>query len=223
VRFVGLAGESRNNDANTPLFHVQGVPPMKLTAGQIEPAAPPAAKRLDSPGAWVFAGVLGFIAAYALYGSFDFAIEIRRWPLGLSVVILVCLAIYAVQQALLARADQQDPSLRDLDRPQLGDIGRHQGPVAAHHHERCRDAGLREQLATTLRRAYAATAEGPLVSSGVVITALSDTTATSSRLRASRSISVRCGATGCSVRATAAGCTCRARSRSERSWPSSAT
>jgi 4-hydroxybenzoate polyprenyltransferase len=81
-------------------------------------AAPPAAKRLDSPGAWVCAGVLGFIAAYALYGSFDFAIEIRRWPLGLSVVILVCLAIYAVQQALLARADQQDPSLRDLDRPQ---------------------------------------------------------------------------------------------------------
>jgi hypothetical protein len=40
------------------------------------------------------------------------------------------------------------------------------------------DAGLREQLATTLRRAYAATADSPLVSSGVVITALSDTTAT---------------------------------------------
>jgi phospholipid/cholesterol/gamma-HCH transport system substrate-binding protein len=39
--FVGLAGESRNHDANTPLFHVQGVAPMKLTAGRIEPAAPP--------------------------------------------------------------------------------------------------------------------------------------------------------------------------------------
>jgi phospholipid/cholesterol/gamma-HCH transport system substrate-binding protein len=39
--FVGLAGESRNHDANTPLFHVQGVAPMKLTAGRIEPAPPP--------------------------------------------------------------------------------------------------------------------------------------------------------------------------------------
>jgi phospholipid/cholesterol/gamma-HCH transport system substrate-binding protein len=39
--FVGLAGESRNHDANTPLFHIQGVPPAKLTAGDIEPAAPP--------------------------------------------------------------------------------------------------------------------------------------------------------------------------------------
>jgi phospholipid/cholesterol/gamma-HCH transport system substrate-binding protein len=39
--FVGLAGESRNNDANTPLFHVQGVAPLKLTTGRIEPAAPP--------------------------------------------------------------------------------------------------------------------------------------------------------------------------------------
>ena len=39
--FVGLAGESRNHDANTPLFHVQGVAPLKLTAGRIEPAAPP--------------------------------------------------------------------------------------------------------------------------------------------------------------------------------------
>jgi phospholipid/cholesterol/gamma-HCH transport system substrate-binding protein len=39
--FVGLAGESRNVDANTPLFHVQGVPPMNLTAGRIEPASPP--------------------------------------------------------------------------------------------------------------------------------------------------------------------------------------
>jgi phospholipid/cholesterol/gamma-HCH transport system substrate-binding protein len=39
--FVGLAGESRNHDANTPLFHVQGVPPLKLTTGRIEPAPPP--------------------------------------------------------------------------------------------------------------------------------------------------------------------------------------
>ena len=39
--FVGLAGESRNNDANTPVFHVQGVAPLNLTAGRIEPAPPP--------------------------------------------------------------------------------------------------------------------------------------------------------------------------------------
>jgi phospholipid/cholesterol/gamma-HCH transport system substrate-binding protein len=39
--FVGLAGESRTNDANTPVFHVQGVDPGHLTAGRIEPAAPP--------------------------------------------------------------------------------------------------------------------------------------------------------------------------------------
>jgi phospholipid/cholesterol/gamma-HCH transport system substrate-binding protein len=39
--FVGLAGESRNFDANTPLFHIQGVPPLKLSTGRIEPAAPP--------------------------------------------------------------------------------------------------------------------------------------------------------------------------------------
>ncbi len=38
--FVGLAGESRNNDANTPVFHIQGVAPLKLTAGRVEPAAP---------------------------------------------------------------------------------------------------------------------------------------------------------------------------------------
>jgi virulence factor Mce-like protein len=38
--FVGLAGESRTHDANTPLFHVQGVNPFKLAAGNIEPAAP---------------------------------------------------------------------------------------------------------------------------------------------------------------------------------------
>jgi hypothetical protein len=39
--FVGLAGESRNNDANTPVFHIQGVPPVKLATGRIEPAPPP--------------------------------------------------------------------------------------------------------------------------------------------------------------------------------------
>jgi phospholipid/cholesterol/gamma-HCH transport system substrate-binding protein len=39
--FVGLAGESRNFDANTPVFHIQGVNPFKLATGKIEPAAPP--------------------------------------------------------------------------------------------------------------------------------------------------------------------------------------
>jgi hypothetical protein len=39
--FVGLAGESRVNDANTPLFHVQGVNPANLATGRIEPASPP--------------------------------------------------------------------------------------------------------------------------------------------------------------------------------------
>jgi phospholipid/cholesterol/gamma-HCH transport system substrate-binding protein len=39
--FVGLAGESRNHDANTPFFHVQGVNPLNLATGRIEPAAPP--------------------------------------------------------------------------------------------------------------------------------------------------------------------------------------
>jgi len=38
--FVGLAGESRNFDANTPVFHIQGVNPLKLATGKIEPAAP---------------------------------------------------------------------------------------------------------------------------------------------------------------------------------------
>jgi phospholipid/cholesterol/gamma-HCH transport system substrate-binding protein len=38
--FVGLAGESRNNDANTPVFHIQGVAPFKLTVGEVEPAPP---------------------------------------------------------------------------------------------------------------------------------------------------------------------------------------
>jgi virulence factor Mce-like protein len=41
--FVGLAGESRVNDANTPVFHIQGVYPGKIggPTGRIEPAAPP--------------------------------------------------------------------------------------------------------------------------------------------------------------------------------------
>ncbi len=52
--FVGLAGESRNNDANTPVFHVQGVAPSNLALGQIQPAAPldpntPPSHRPDVP------------------------------------------------------------------------------------------------------------------------------------------------------------------------------
>jgi virulence factor Mce-like protein len=39
--FVGLAGESRVNDANTPVFHIQGVDPANLSAGRVEPAPPP--------------------------------------------------------------------------------------------------------------------------------------------------------------------------------------
>ena len=42
--FVGLAGESRNNDANTPYFHIQTVAPTKLAAangGRLEPLSPP--------------------------------------------------------------------------------------------------------------------------------------------------------------------------------------
>jgi phospholipid/cholesterol/gamma-HCH transport system substrate-binding protein len=42
--FVGLAGESRNNDANTPYFHIQVVKPTNLAGangGRIEPLAPP--------------------------------------------------------------------------------------------------------------------------------------------------------------------------------------
>jgi phospholipid/cholesterol/gamma-HCH transport system substrate-binding protein len=38
--FVGLAGESRVNDANTPVFHIQGVNPLNLALGQIEPVPP---------------------------------------------------------------------------------------------------------------------------------------------------------------------------------------
>jgi virulence factor Mce-like protein len=39
--FVGLSGESREFDANTPVFHIQGVSPTNLTAGRLEPAPPP--------------------------------------------------------------------------------------------------------------------------------------------------------------------------------------
>jgi phospholipid/cholesterol/gamma-HCH transport system substrate-binding protein len=41
--FVGLAGESRNNDANTPYFHLQTVAPTKLgpPTGRLEPLSPP--------------------------------------------------------------------------------------------------------------------------------------------------------------------------------------
>jgi phospholipid/cholesterol/gamma-HCH transport system substrate-binding protein len=41
---VGLAGESRNNDANSPFFHIQVVKPTNLDAGQggrLEPLSPP--------------------------------------------------------------------------------------------------------------------------------------------------------------------------------------
>ncbi|MBN1528202.1 MAG: MCE family protein [Thermoleophilaceae bacterium] len=38
--FVGLAGESRVQDANSQVFHVQGVIPSNLATGRIEPAAP---------------------------------------------------------------------------------------------------------------------------------------------------------------------------------------
>jgi len=38
--FVGLAGESRNSDANTPVFHIQGVNPLNLGTGKLEPAPP---------------------------------------------------------------------------------------------------------------------------------------------------------------------------------------
>lgn len=38
--FVGLAGESRVNDANTPVFHIQGVNPLNLNTGRVEPAPP---------------------------------------------------------------------------------------------------------------------------------------------------------------------------------------
>jgi phospholipid/cholesterol/gamma-HCH transport system substrate-binding protein len=41
--FVGLAGESRNHDANTPYFHIQTVKPSNLgpPSGRLEPLSPP--------------------------------------------------------------------------------------------------------------------------------------------------------------------------------------
>ena len=38
--FVGLAGESRVHDANTPVFHVQGVSPLNLTGGRSRAGRP---------------------------------------------------------------------------------------------------------------------------------------------------------------------------------------
>ena len=52
--FVGLAGESRVQDANSQVFHIQGVIPSNLALGRIEPAAPldpnmPPSHRPDVP------------------------------------------------------------------------------------------------------------------------------------------------------------------------------
>jgi hypothetical protein len=38
--FVGLSGDSRTYDANTPFFRVQAVPPQELAAGQVQPVPP---------------------------------------------------------------------------------------------------------------------------------------------------------------------------------------
>ena len=38
--FVGLSGDSRTNDANSPFFRVQGVAPAELAAGQVQPVPP---------------------------------------------------------------------------------------------------------------------------------------------------------------------------------------
>ena len=38
--FVGLSGDSRTADANTPFFRVQAVPPQELAAGQVQPVPP---------------------------------------------------------------------------------------------------------------------------------------------------------------------------------------
>jgi len=46
--FVGLAGESRVTDANSPVFHIQGVNPAGLATGQIEPV-PPTDPRIPPP------------------------------------------------------------------------------------------------------------------------------------------------------------------------------
>ena len=46
--FVGLSGDSRTNDANTPFFRVQGVAPQELAAGQVQPV-PPSNPNLPPP------------------------------------------------------------------------------------------------------------------------------------------------------------------------------
>jgi len=38
--FVGLSGDSRSNDANTPFFRVQAVAPQELALGQVQPVPP---------------------------------------------------------------------------------------------------------------------------------------------------------------------------------------
>ncbi len=52
--FVGLSGDSRSNDANTPYFRVQAVSPNELSLGQVQPVPPsdpnlPPAHRPDVP------------------------------------------------------------------------------------------------------------------------------------------------------------------------------
>ena len=52
--FVGLSGDSRLNDANSPFFHVQAVAPQELALGQVQPVPPsdpnlPPAHRPDVP------------------------------------------------------------------------------------------------------------------------------------------------------------------------------
>lgn len=93
-----------NSDGSAPAHRDDSL------SGSTQDLEPTPGRRLDRRDAWVFAGVLGVLAAYTLYGSFAFPIEIRRWPLGLSVFILACLTIYALQQAILARR-ARDPNI----------------------------------------------------------------------------------------------------------------
>jgi hypothetical protein len=37
---VGLSGDSRTHDANTPFFRVQAVPPANIALGEVQPAPP---------------------------------------------------------------------------------------------------------------------------------------------------------------------------------------
>ena len=46
--FVGLAGDSRTNDANSPFFRVQAVPPTNLALGEVQPV-PPSDPNLPPP------------------------------------------------------------------------------------------------------------------------------------------------------------------------------